>query len=61
MKIDKQKFIEAISYLREINNADFDSLDFSEFGPKDFNEISAEDFKYTGLNNKDYITMSWKV
>ena len=59
MKIDRKKFIQAIDYIRQVNETPFDSLDFSEFFDVDSDEFQecAREFKYFGLSNKDFIGM----
>lgn len=59
MKINRQKFTEAIDYIRQVNETPFDDLDFSEFFDVDSDEFQecAREFKYFGLSNKDIISM----
>lgn len=59
MKINRQKFTEAIDYIRQVNETPFDDLDFSEFFDVDSDEFQecAREFKYFGLSNKDFISM----
>ena len=59
MKIDRKKFIQAIDYIRQVNETPFDSLDFSEFFDVDSDEFQecACNFKQLGFSNKDFIGM----
>ena len=54
MKVSKQRFIEALEYLREINMCKLEDLDLS-----DFEYVSTEkdikEFKFMGLSNRDFI------
>ena len=54
MKVDKQKFMEAVAYLTEINSCDITELDLSEFTDKPFTE-EREHWSMVGLSNKDFI------
>ena len=45
MKVDKQKFLDAISYIREVNSYELEDLDLSEF----FDEYVI--FKFDNLIN----------
>lgn len=42
MKVDKEKFIDAVNYLKEINKADLLNLDLSEFFEKDHKFVREE-------------------
>jgi hypothetical protein len=54
MKVSKQRFIEAMAYIREINQSKLEDLDLS-----DFEYVSTEkdikEFKFMGLCNRDFI------
>ena len=54
MKVDKKKFIEAVEYLRQINNTNLEDLDLSDFTKKNLSK-DIEEWKFTGLNNRDFI------
>lgn len=36
MKVDKQKFLDAVEYIRQVNKCELQDLDLSEFFDKDF-------------------------
>jgi len=50
MKVDKQKFIEALKYLKEINDRNLEDLNLEEFKIKNLSK-KIEDWKFVGLNN----------
>jgi hypothetical protein len=54
MKVDKQRFMEAVAYLSEINSCDILELDLSEFTDNPFAEERGR-WAMVGLSNKDFI------
>ena len=54
MKVSREKFIDAIRYLSEINKCKLKDLDLSELGTKPTLK-DLDDWRLTGLNNKDFI------
>jgi hypothetical protein len=54
LKIDKQKFIDAMEYIRRINEYNLDDLDLSEFTDTNLDEERKE-WKFIGLNNRDFV------
>ena len=54
MKVNKEKFIECVEYIREINHCNLSNLDLSEFEFSDL-DIKMKNWEFTGLNNKDFI------
>ena len=59
MKIDRSRLLSAMEYIRQINDTNFDELDFSEFfdvNDPEYKEMS-EQFKQLGMSNKDFIMM----
>ena len=56
MKVDKQKFFEAINYLKEINSIDLSDLDLSEFFDKDHVFTREESYETSNGNEEVEIT-----
>jgi hypothetical protein len=56
MKVDREKFIEAMNYLREINTHRLEDLDLSDFTDRDLSK-EIKEWKFTGLINRDFIQM----
>jgi hypothetical protein len=54
MKVNKEKFIEAITYLKNIEQWALGELDLSEFTTEDLTEKMSE-WNFTGLSNKQFI------
>ena len=56
MKVDKNKYLECVAYLKEINKTDINDLDLSEFIEKDSDKEILNDviswWKFTGLDNR---------
>jgi hypothetical protein len=60
MKVDKQKFVDAINYIQAVNNCELADLDLSEFFDKDTKEFEieqtscAKDITKTVVRKLDY-------
>jgi hypothetical protein len=64
MVVKRQKFLDAVDYIREINSHELDELDLSDFTKRKLSKKEIEKWKFTGLSNRDFIAMmednDWK-
>jgi hypothetical protein len=54
MKVNRKKFIEAVNYIKKINQCKQEELDLSEFTQENLTK-KIKKWKFTGLNNRDFI------
>lgn len=58
-RVKKNKFLNALVYLEQINKMPLEQLDLTEFfGDKDISK-SVKEWSHIGLTNKDFITIQF--
>ena len=64
MVVKRQKFLDAVDYIREVNSHELDELDLSDFTKRKLSKKEIKAWMFTGLSNRDFITMmeenDWK-